>query len=157
MHGPCKCAVLLVAALGAASCRSSADDRPSGAIETSDSRETPAYALNNEAVALLRSGVEANLAGRSDEARGLWRAALERADDAIGAAARSHGPDYAGYDKAWANKAYALWRLDRIDDAVAAATQVRRINPAYVFHPAFVAALSSFVPPDATPVHAMSD
>lgn len=146
--------MLLAAALGAASCRSSADDRPSVATETT---ETNAEVLNNEAVALLRSGVEANLAGRSDEARELWRAALERADDAIGAAARRNGSSYPGYDKGWANKAYALWRLDRIDDASAAATEVRRINPAYVFHPAFVAALSSFVPPDATPVHAMSD
>ncbi len=90
-------------------------------------------ALNNMAIARLRLGIDARLAGRAPEAQEHLLAGLEAAEKAL-----TVTPDYA---KGWANKAYTLWWLDRMPDARAAALEARRIAPAYRFDPKFEAAL----------------
>lgn len=104
----------------------------------------PSYtlALNNLAIAHLRLGVGAKHDGRAEEADRNLRLALESAEKAIAIAADRFGADYPGYDKAWANKAYVLWHMGRLDDAAAAAARTRKIDPSYTFNTMFLAAMA---------------
>lgn len=109
-------------------------------------------ALNNRAIALLRLGVNAKIEGRADEADRNLREALANAEKAISIAADRYGPDYPGYDKGWANKAYILWHMGRLDDAAAAAAKARKIDSSYTFNAQFVSAMAAAsrpIPPPA--------
>ena len=100
-------------------------------------------ALNNRAMALLNLGRNAKRAGRAEDADRDLRAALASAEKAVSLASTRYGPDYPGYARGWANKAYVLWALGRMDDAAAAASKARSIDPAYVLNDAFVNALAA--------------
>jgi tetratricopeptide (TPR) repeat protein len=109
-------------------------------------------ALNNRAVALMQLGLDAQRAGRAEDADRELSEALADTEKAIAVAAQHFGPDYPGYDKGWANKAYVLWLMGRLDLAAAAAAQTRKIDPAYAFRPVFVSAMAKAnrpIPPPA--------
>jgi tetratricopeptide (TPR) repeat protein len=132
---------LVVALLPTVACRSEGD----GAQAPSAQREVAsASVLNNRGVELLREGIQAQASGDEDLAAQAFRAALDCLEQAIRSAREGEGRDD---DRAWANKAYLLWRMQRWDAAAAAAAQVRRINPEYVLHPLFVEAMAAAAHP----------
>ena len=107
-------------------------------------------ALNNRAIAYLRLGVVAKRQGRAPASDELLKSALGDANAAIALSLERFGPP--GYDKAWANKAYVLWNMGDFDGAAAAASEARKINPAYVFNAGFLSAMEAKghpVPPPA--------
>ncbi|MCE9637953.1 MAG: alkaline phosphatase family protein [Planctomycetes bacterium] len=110
-------------------------------------------AWNARAVALLRLGMDAQRQGRSEEGGKRLTDALESATRAVDTWRTRSGKEYA---KGWANSAYALWRLDRMDDALAAALKARGAEPTYAFAVPFVTALATSgrtlpAPPPSTP------
>lgn len=113
---------------------------------------THAAALNNRAIAQLRLGVAAQLAGQEADAKPRLEEAHKLAMKSVEAWRKRSGREYA---KGWANAAYALWKLDRMDEAAAAAKSARGADPAYVFNGQFEAALAAagraLPPPAARP------
>jgi tetratricopeptide (TPR) repeat protein len=107
-------------------------------IATPPSEES-ALELNNRAVGLLRSGMELEGAGRPADAANEYAAALGVAQRAV---ARSEGSASGrGYAIGWANMAYCLWKLGRIEEASLAGREVLRINPSYSLDNRFLKAL----------------
>jgi tetratricopeptide (TPR) repeat protein len=107
---------------------------------------------NNLAIAYLRLGVQDKIAGRADQSDKNFVKALASAEKAISVAKAKYGRDYAGYAKAWANKAYVLWQMDRMADAAAAGMKVREIEPGYVLHPPYLAEMARAGHPIPPPV-----
>jgi predicted AlkP superfamily phosphohydrolase/phosphomutase len=99
-------------------------------------------ALNSLAIAKLRLGMQAREADRVTEADESLRDALRLTEKAIALAAEIYGPEYRGYAKGWANKAYVLWQMGRLGDAEAAAKKVRLIEPSYELNGAFVRSMT---------------
>ncbi len=108
-------------------------------------------ALNNRGIALLALGRFAKDQGRADDRDRNMKTALESIEKAITVAAARYGEGYRGYARGWANKAYVLWQMKRFDDAAAAATEARRIQPAYILNRYFVEDMANaghvFAPP----------
>jgi tetratricopeptide (TPR) repeat protein len=102
---------------------------------------THILAHNNRAIANLRVGITSALDGRAPEADERLKAALADAETAIRLSLERFGPP--GYDKGWANKAYVLWKMNDFAGAAGAAAETRKINPAYVFNPLFVASMEA--------------
>ncbi len=103
-------------------------------------------AHNNRIVARLRLGILAKESGDRIRAKEYLNGAVDSADEALRLRPK--------YPKAWANKAYALWQLDRLDDAEQAVSRAREIHPGYVFDPTFLAAMKAAgreIDPPATP------
>jgi predicted AlkP superfamily phosphohydrolase/phosphomutase/tetratricopeptide (TPR) repeat protein len=103
-------------------------------------RPKHALALNNRAIALLRMGIAAQLRGNADEARPRIEEAVDSATRAVDAWRERSGKEY---PRGWANRAYALWKLDRMDEAYTSAQKAREADPAYTFNPQFEAALTA--------------
>ena len=111
-------------------------------------------ALNNRAIALLRLAMQARNEGRAQDTETGLAAALASAEKSISVAAARYGPDFPGYAKGWANKAYVLWQKGDAIGASEAAAKVRQIEPSYVLNANFVAAMAAAgrpVPPPAAP------
>ena len=107
-----------------------------------------ANALNNRATALLRMGNLALVQGRTAEGRKHLEEALTSVEKAIEVVKTRYRGEY---PMGWANKAYILWKLERIDDAVAAAGKARELDPSYVLGPEFVEAMAKAGHPIAPP------
>ncbi len=116
---------------------------PPPAPRTAPDRRLEAASINNRGVEELRLGVTAADADRPAEARGHFESALAHADAAIEVADGTLDPETATYAIGWANRAYALWKLGRLDDAAAAAWTVLRIESTYQLNPDLVAALAT--------------
>jgi tetratricopeptide (TPR) repeat protein len=101
-------------------------------------RIRPGYPLwlNNRSIAHLRMGMLAREAGRADECEKHLLSAVASADEGITSWRDRTGKEYA---KAWANRAYALWQLDRLDDAAESARKALATEPGYTLSPRFVA------------------
>ena len=136
--------VVIAVAMAAAACSSDGD----GSRVPDPAAARKAIALNNRGVELLRQGAQEHQRGDTDTARVAFRAALTCFEDAI---RRRADYDTRGYDRAWANKSYALWRMDRLDESAAAAAETRRINPSYEFNPLFVDKMTAAGHPIAPP------
>lgn len=114
-------------------------DVPDGVPIVTAPSEESAVELNNRAVGLLRSGMELERAGRPAEAANEYAAALGVAQKSV---ARSEGSTSGrGYAIGWANMAYCLWKLGRIEEASRAGREVLRINPNYSLDNRFLKAL----------------
>mgnify|MGYP002622685630 CR=1 FL=1 len=141
-HARVRCALLLLSALPAPDVPREEQVRhvarnAEDALEHLDAAvdlitESPT-AHNNRAIAQLRLGNIALVANRGPEAQERLLDALASAETAL-----SIQPEYA---IGWANKAYVLWKLGRMDEALAAAQDARRVDPSYRFDPKFVFAL----------------
>ena len=107
-----------------------------------DERMSIARAFNNESVLYLRDSVQATNSGQTDAAETFLRNALESAGCAIRYSARDERGQR-GSARAWANQAYALWRLGRVEEARASALEARRVDSAYVFHRRFLEEMAS--------------
>lgn len=101
----------------------------------------PLY-LNNRAIALLRLGDDALRAGRADEGQMRLEEALDSATRAVDAWRARSGREY---PRGWANRAYVLWKLGRMQEASEAVKKVREAAPDYTFRPPeFLAALAAY-------------
>jgi tetratricopeptide (TPR) repeat protein len=91
-------------------------------------------ALNNRAIAQLRLGIGAKQDSNAP-------AAVEHLEDALASVetALRVQPEY---PIGWANKAYILWHLDRMEAAHAAALEARRLDPGYRFNRQLLQALA---------------
>lgn len=97
-------------------------------------------ARNARSIAVLRLGVVSALAGRVAEANQFYEQAVADATRAADSWRRATGREYA---RAWANRGYALWKLDRLDEAFAAAKKARETIPSYDFNDQFEASLAA--------------
>jgi tetratricopeptide (TPR) repeat protein len=103
-------------------------------------RPKHASAQNNRSVALIRLGISAQRSGRGEEAKKRLEEGLATAIRARDAWFEQSEREYA---KAWANRAYALWQLDRMADAQTAAEKARESEPSYVFAAPFLSAMTA--------------
>lgn len=92
-------------------------------------------ALNNYAVALMRLG----LAHRGNREMRDADKRLQEALDALELNIRKHPNNV----KAWANKSYVLWQMDRLDAAFESAVRTRELEPDYTFNPGLLQAFEA--------------
>lgn len=101
--------------------------------------DEPLY-LNHRGIAKLRLGLTAAAAGRADEARTHLEAALADTTKAVEVWRARSGREYA---RAWANRAYVLWKLGRLDEADESRRKCLEAKPEYEFNAEFLSALKA--------------
>ena len=90
--------------------------------------------LNNRSIAEMRLGVAARMGRDERAAKDLLEEALASVETAL-----EQRPEY---PRGWANKAYVLWQLGRLDEALETARHVHELDPGYRLAPRFVQSLA---------------